>query len=85
MEGIATADGIDTAMRLGYNFPMGPLELADTMGLDEVLNWMESLYQTLGEPRYRPCPLLRRLVREKKLGKKTGEGFYKYQGDKKII
>lgn len=85
MEGIATADGIDTAMRLGYNFPMGPLELADTMGLDEVLKWMESLYQTLGEPRYRPCPLLRRLVREKKLGKKTGEGFYKYQGDKKII
>lgn len=84
MEGIATADGIDTAMRLGYNFPMGPLELADTMGLDEVLSWMQSLYQTLGEPRYRPCPLLRRLVREKKLGKKTGEGFYKYKGDKKI-
>jgi 3-hydroxybutyryl-CoA dehydrogenase len=84
MEGIATADGIDTAMKLGYNFPMGPLEMADVMGLDEVLKWMESLYQTLGEPRYRPCPLLRRLVREKKLGKKTGEGFYKYKGDKKI-
>lgn len=84
MEGVATADGIDTAMKLGYNFPMGPLEMADTMGLDEVLAWMESLWQTLGEPRYRPCPLLRKLVREKKLGKKTGEGFYKYNGDKKI-
>ncbi|MCX6151917.1 MAG: 3-hydroxyacyl-CoA dehydrogenase NAD-binding domain-containing protein [Ignavibacteriales bacterium] len=85
MEGVATADGIDTAMKLGYNFPMGPLEMADSMGLDEVLAWMESLWQTLGEPRYRPCPLLRKLVREKKLGKKTGEGFYKYNGDKKIL
>ncbi len=83
MEGIATAEGIDTAMKLGYNFPMGPLEMADSMGLDEVLAWMESLWQSLGEPRYRPCPLLRKLVREKKLGKKTGEGFYKYNGDKK--
>ncbi len=84
MEGIATAEGIDTAMKLGYNFPMGPLEMADSMGLDEVLAWMESLWQSLGEPRYRPCPLLRKLVREKKLGKKTGEGFYKYNGDKKV-
>jgi 3-hydroxybutyryl-CoA dehydrogenase len=85
MEGVATADGIDTAMKLGYNFPMGPLEMADSMGLDEVLKWMESLWQSLGEPRYRACPLLRKLVREKKLGKKTGEGFYKYNGDKKIL
>jgi 3-hydroxybutyryl-CoA dehydrogenase len=77
MEGIATAEGIDTAMKLGYNFQMGPLEMADTMGLDEVLTWMETLYRELGE-KYRPCPLLRKLVREGKLGKKTGEGFFKY-------
>lgn len=77
MEGISTAEGIDTAMKLGYNFQMGPLEMADTMGLDEVLTWMETLYKELGE-KYRPCPLLRKLVREGKLGKKTGEGFFKY-------
>ncbi|MGE5496742.1 MAG: 3-hydroxyacyl-CoA dehydrogenase family protein, partial [Syntrophothermus sp.] len=53
MEGVATAEGIDTAMKLGYNFPMGPLEMADAMGLDEVLAWMETLWKTLGEPRYR--------------------------------
>ncbi|MGE5362735.1 MAG: 3-hydroxyacyl-CoA dehydrogenase family protein [Bacteroidota bacterium] len=85
MEGVATAEGIDTAMRLGYNFPMGPLEMADAMGLDEVLAWMESLWKTLGEPRYRACPVLRKLVRERKLGRKTGEGFYKYNADGKII
>lgn len=83
MEGVATAEGIDTAMKLGYNFPLGPLEMADAMGLDEVLAWMETLWKTLGEPRYRACPILRKLVREKKLGKKTGEGFYKYNGDGK--
>lgn len=78
MEGLATAEGIDTAMRLGYNLPIGPLELADNMGLDEILAWMESLWGELGEPRYRPCPLLRKYVREGKLGKKSGEGFFKY-------
>lgn len=83
MEGVATAEGIDTAMKLGYNFPIGPLEMADAMGLDEVLAWMETLWKTLGEPRYRACPILRKLVREKKLGRKTGEGFYKYNGDGK--
>lgn len=83
MEGVATAEGIDTAMKLGYNFPMGPLEMADAMGLDEVLAWMETLWKTLGEPRYRACPILRKLVREKKLGRKTGEGFYKYNTDGK--
>jgi 3-hydroxybutyryl-CoA dehydrogenase len=77
-EGIATARDIDTAMKLGYNFQMGPLEMADSMGLDEVLAWMETLWKTLGEPRYRACPILRKLVRERKLGKKSGEGFYKY-------
>jgi 3-hydroxybutyryl-CoA dehydrogenase len=78
MEGVATADGIDTAMKLGYNFQYGPLELADMMGLDEVLAWMESLFHELGEAKYRPCPLLRRMVREGKLGRKSGEGFFKY-------
>jgi 3-hydroxybutyryl-CoA dehydrogenase len=85
LEGIATAKDIDTAMKLGYNFGMGPLELADMMGLEEVLTWMEQLYRTLGEPRYRPCPLLRKLVRERKLGKKTGEGFFKYDNEGHII
>ncbi|MDP4173675.1 MAG: 3-hydroxyacyl-CoA dehydrogenase NAD-binding domain-containing protein [Bacteroidota bacterium] len=85
MEGVATAEGIDTAMKLGYNFPVGPLEMADSMGLDEVLAWMETLWKTLGEPRYRACPILRKLVREKKLGKKTGEGFYKYNNEGKIF
>jgi len=85
LEGLATAKDIDTAMRLGYNFKVGPLEMADTMGLDEVLAWMETLWSTLGEPRYRPCPILRKLVRERKLGKKTGEGFFKYDSDEKII
>lgn len=78
LEGVATAKDIDTAMKLGYNFQYGPLEMADAMGLDEVLAWMETLWKTLGEPRYRACPILRKLVRERKLGKKTGEGFYRY-------
>lgn len=86
LEGVATAKDIDTAMRLGYNFQYGPLEMADMMGLDEVLAWMETLWKTLGEPRYRACPILRKLVRERKLGRKTGEGFYKYdQHGNKII
>jgi 3-hydroxybutyryl-CoA dehydrogenase len=85
LEGIASAQDIDTAMKLGYNFKMGPLEMADAMGLDEVLAWMETLWSTLGEPRYRPNPLLRKLVRERKLGRKTGEGFYKYDAEGKII
>lgn len=85
MEGIAKAEDIDTAMRLGYGMQVGPLEMADAMGLDEVLMWMETLFHELGEPRYRPCPLLRRMVRERKLGKKVGEGFFKYNNDGKRI
>ncbi|MBT8379653.1 MAG: NAD(P)-binding domain-containing protein [Ignavibacteria bacterium] len=85
LEGVATAKDIDTAMKLGYNFQMGPLEMADNMGLDEVLAWMETLWKTLGEPRYRACPILRKLVRERKLGKKSGEGFYKYDEHGNII
>jgi 3-hydroxybutyryl-CoA dehydrogenase len=83
MEGIAKPEDIDTAMRLGYQMTTGPLEMADSMGLDEVLMWMETLFHELGEPRYRPCPLLRRMVRERKLGKKVGEGFFKYNEDGK--
>jgi 3-hydroxybutyryl-CoA dehydrogenase len=84
LEGIATAKDIDIAMKLGYNFQYGPLEMADSMGLDEILAWMETLWKTLGEPRYRANPMLRKLVRERKLGKKTGEGIFKYdeQGNK---
>src|SRR5574338_210231 len=78
LEGVATAKDIDTALKLGYNFQYGPLEMADMMGLDEVLTWMETLWKTLGEPRYRPNPMIRKLVREKKLGKKTLEGIFKY-------
>jgi len=85
LEGVATAKDIDIAMKLGYNFQQGPLEMADSMGLDEVLAWMETLWKTLGEPRYRACPILRKLVRERKLGRKTGEGFYKYDPNGKII
>jgi 3-hydroxybutyryl-CoA dehydrogenase len=78
MEGIAKAEDIDTAMKLGYDMQVGPLEMVDSIGLDEVLMWMEALFHDLGEPRYRPCPLLRRMVREGKLGKKNGQGFFAY-------
>jgi 3-hydroxybutyryl-CoA dehydrogenase len=85
LEGIARAEDIDTAMKLGYGLPMGPLEMVDSMGLDEVLMWMETLFHELGEPRYRPCPLLRRMVRERKLGKKAGVGFFTYDGEGKRL
>jgi 3-hydroxybutyryl-CoA dehydrogenase len=78
MEGIATAEDIDTAMKLGYGFNVGPLALADMMGLDEVMRWMENLLEELSEHKYNPCPLLRKLVRAGNLGKKTGQGFFKY-------
>ena len=85
MQGVSTAEGIDQAMKLGYNFPMGPLEMADTMGLDEVLAWMETLFNELGESKYRPSPLLQQLVREGKLGKKDGHGFFRYDNNGKRI
>jgi 3-hydroxybutyryl-CoA dehydrogenase len=78
MEGVANAEDIDTAMRLGFNFPMGPLELADSIGLDELYAWMDTMFHELGDTRYRPCPLLRNKVRELKYGKKSGEGFFRY-------
>jgi 3-hydroxybutyryl-CoA dehydrogenase len=75
-QGVASAKDIDTAMELGYNHPMGPLKLTDHVGLDIRLNIAEYLYRELGSETFRPPELLRRLVREGKLGKKTGEGFY---------
>ena len=77
-EGLASAEGIDTAMKMGANHPMGPLELGDLIGLDVCLAIMEVLYNETGDSKYRAHPLLRKMVRGVKLGRKTGEGFYKY-------
>lgn len=77
-ENIASAEDIDKAMQLGANHPMGPLALADLVGLDICLRVMETLHEELGEDKYRPHPLLRKMVRAGKLGQKSGEGFYKY-------
>ena len=77
-EGEASVEGIDTAMKLGANHPMGPLELGDLVGLDVVLAIMEVLQSETGDPKYSPQPLLRKMVRGGKLGRKSGEGFYKY-------
>jgi 3-hydroxybutyryl-CoA dehydrogenase len=78
MEGVGTAESIDTVMKLGMNHPMGPLTLADFIGLDVCLAIMEVLHEGLGDPKYRPCPLLRRMVAAGYLGRKTAQGFYKY-------
>lgn len=78
MEGVASKEDIDTVMKLGMNHPMGPLTLADFIGLDVCLAIMEVLYNGFNDPKYRPCPLLKKMVAAKKLGRKTGEGFYKY-------
>ena len=78
MEGVASAEDIDKALKLGLNHPMGPLELADLVGLDTRLRNMEYLYQTLGE-KYRPCPLLIKYVKAGRLGRKSGAGFYNYK------
>jgi 3-hydroxybutyryl-CoA dehydrogenase len=78
MEGVATAEAVDTVMKLGMAHPMGPLALADFIGLDVCLAILEVMHRGLGDPKYRPCPLLRRMVAAGDLGRKSGKGFYSY-------
>ena len=78
MEGVAEPEDVDTVMKLGMNHPMGPLALADLIGLDTCLHIMEVLHRGLGDDKYRPCPLLRRYVAAGRLGRKSGKGFYEY-------
>lgn len=81
MEGVASARDIDRAMRLGFGFNVGPLALADMMGLDVVMSWMMNLLNELSEHKYNPCPILRKLVRAGHLGVKTGRGFFRYDAE----
>lgn len=81
MEGVASAEHIDKAMKLGFGFNMGPLALADLMGLDVVMTWMENLLHELSEHKYNPCPLLRKMVRSGHYGVKSGQGFFKYDAE----
>lgn len=84
MEGVASADDVDRALQLGYEFKFGPLEFADRVGLDKVMGWMEHLFREQGDVKYRPCPLLRKLVRAGRLGRKSGRGFFLYEGHRRV-
>jgi 3-hydroxybutyryl-CoA dehydrogenase len=77
-EGVADPEAVDSVMKLGMNHAMGPLTLADLIGLDVCLNIMETLYEGFNDSKYRPCPLLKKMVAAGKLGRKSGEGFYHY-------
>ncbi len=81
-EGVGSAEAIDTVMKLGMNHPMGPLELADFIGLDTLLAILRVLHDGFGDPKYRPCPLLIEYVEAGRLGRKSGQGFYDYRGDR---
>jgi len=83
-EGVGTVESIDKAMRMGANHPMGPLELADFIGLDTCLSVMQVLYEGLADSKYRPCPLLVKYVEAGWLGRKTQRGFYDYRGEKPV-
>jgi 3-hydroxybutyryl-CoA dehydrogenase len=78
MEGVGKPESIDTVMKLGMNHPMGPLALADLVGLDVCLDIMEVLYSGFADSKYRPCPLLKKMVAAGRLGRKSGQGFYTY-------
>ncbi len=85
MEGVATAAEVDLALKLGYDFRTGPLEWADRVGLDRVLNWMQHLFHETGEARFRPCPLLKRLVRGGLTGARAGRGFFTYDTNRRRL
>lgn len=84
MEGVASAEDVDLSLRLAYEFKIGPLEYADRVGLDTVLGWMEHLFHELGDFKYRPCPLLRKMVRAGYLGRKAGRGFFTWNGNERV-
>lgn len=84
MEGVSSADDVDLALKLGYEFKIGPLEYIDRIGLDTVLRWMEHMFRELGELKYRPCPMLRKMVRAGYLGRKSGRGFFVWKGNERV-
>ncbi|GAP45215.1 3-hydroxyacyl-CoA dehydrogenase [Lentimicrobium saccharophilum] len=85
MEGVATVSDIDETMKETSGLQLGPFEMADKIGLDKVLKWMENLYTEFGEHKYKPSPVLKRLVRANLVGRRVGEGFYLYQGNKRLV
>jgi 3-hydroxybutyryl-CoA dehydrogenase len=85
MEGIATMEDIDKTMKIGLGMRYGPFHTADIIGLNKVVKWMDNLFEEFGESKYKPSPLIKRMVRAKRLGIPTGEGFYKYDPDGRIV